>query len=57
MVRTSEDAAHPAQRDARKALDALLRDDCAEPIHVNQEFALRHHVRAMAAMRPPTLMH
>lgn len=57
MVRTSNDAADLSQREARKALDALFRDDCPETIHVTQELALRHHARALAAMRAPSFMH
>ena len=56
MVRTSNDAADLSQRKARETLDALLRDDCPVAIHVHDELALRHQLRAMAAMRPPTFI-
>lgn len=57
---TSNDAGYPfhrSQPDARKAIDALLRGDCAEAICVQPELALRPQMRAMAAMRPPSFMH
>lgn len=57
MVRTSNDAADLPQQDARKAIDALLRDDSLEAIQIEQEFAFRHQLRAMALMRPPSVMH
>ncbi|WP_022681821.1 hypothetical protein [Sphingobium bisphenolivorans] len=58
-MRTSNDAGDPFHRshpDMRKAVDALFRGDCPETICVQPDLALRHQMRAMAAMRPPTFM-
>jgi hypothetical protein len=57
VVRTSNDAAALSQHDARKVIDALLRDDCPDAIQIDQEIAFRHRLRAMALMRAPSVMH
>lgn len=56
MVTTSNDAADLSQREVRRVVGALFRDDCPETIHVTQELALRHQVRVMAAMPAPSFM-
>ena len=46
-----------SREEARKATEGMCRGDHPEAIYIHRELAVRYHARAMAAMRPPSLMH
>lgn len=46
-----------SKEEARKAAEALCRGDQPDAIYIHRELAVRYHARAMAAMRPPSIMH
>ncbi|GLV27350.1 hypothetical protein [Sphingobium chungangianum] len=59
-MRTSNDAdclLPPAKHDTHHALNDMIRSSHAEAICVSDEFNARSQVRALAALRPPAVMH
>ncbi|WP_340265958.1 hypothetical protein [Sphingobium mellinum] len=46
-----------SKEETRKAAEAMCRGDQPDAIYIHRELALRYHARAMAAMRPPSIMH
>lgn len=59
-MRTSNDAdclLPPAKHDSRHALDDMIRGSHPEAICVSDDFNARSQVRALAALRPPAVMH
>lgn len=60
MSTTSDDADFflgRSQDEARKAAEGLSRGDHPDAIYIHRELAVRYHARAMAAMRPPSILH
>lgn len=59
MATTSNDADFllgRSREEARKAADAICRGDQPDAIYIRRDLAVRYHARAMAAMRPPSIM-
>ena len=59
-MRTSNDAdclLPTAKHDTHHALDGMIRGSHPEAICVSDDFNTRSQVRALAALRPPAMMH